>query len=135
MNSTQTRVMLGASLAILLFTGIGFGESSPDIGKFVKARIEIGEMMTNYFSGGRNYGGGRPSSDQMRDMRTDINTKLSQLLAKHDLTLEEYKLHSSTVFADDTAVQDYLNQHPDLKKRYKALPFDRMGGGRSGRGY
>ncbi len=39
-------------------------------------------------------------------------------------------------FADEAAVKGYLAEHPDLKKRYDALPFDRMGrGGSSGRGY
>jgi hypothetical protein len=31
--------------------------------------------------------------------------------------------------------KSYLNEHPDLKQRYEALPLDRMGRGRSGRGY
>jgi hypothetical protein len=33
-------------------------------------------------------------------------------------------------------VTRFLNEHPDLKQRYDALPLDRMGrGGSSGRGY
>ena len=79
--------------------------------------------------------GQRPSPERMREMSTDINTKLSQLLAKYDLTVQEYKSHSREVFADEAAVQQYLSDHPDLKARYEALPLDRMGGGRSGRGY
>lgn len=68
-------------------------------------------------------------------MRTDINAKLSQVLAKYDLTVEEYQSRSREVFADKAAVQNYLDDHPDLKARYEALPLDRMGRGRSGRGY
>jgi hypothetical protein len=57
-------------------------------------------------------------------------------LSKHDLTVEEYRKRSPEVFADEAAVKGYLNEHPDLKQRYEALPLDRMGrGGSTGRGY
>ena len=118
--------------------GTTWATEPSEVGKYVKARIEIGEMMTNYFSGGRSYGGGgRPSPEKMQQMGRDINSKLSTLLEKHGLTLDEYRHHSAEIFSDDTAVQGFLSQNPDLKKRYDALPFDRMGrgGGRSGRGY
>jgi hypothetical protein len=50
--------------------------------------------------------------------------------------VEEYRAHSRDVFADEAAVTRFLNEHPDLKQRYDALPLDRMGrGGSSGRGY
>src|SRR5690348_8758768 len=131
------RNIIGISLGLILFAGTGLAAEPADVGKFVKARIEIGEMMTNYFSGGeRLKEGQRPSSEQMREMGADINTKLNSLLAKHDLTLEEYRKRSPEVFADDAAVKGYLNEHPDLKQRYDALPLDRMGrGGSTGRGY
>ena len=135
MTRTMTRVIIGLSFGIFFMTGTGLGAEPIDVGKFVKARIEIGEMMTNYFSGGRGFGGGRPSPDQMRDMRADINAKLSTLLEKHGLTVDEYTQNSSKVFADKAAVKGFLSQHPDLKQRYEALPFDRMGRGRTGRGY
>jgi len=122
---------------MVLFAGSGYAAEPAEVEKFVKARIEIGEMMTNYFKGGTGYGEGqRPSQDQMRQMGADINTKLTALLAKHDLTLDEYRKRSPGVFADDAAVKSYLNEHPDLKQRYEALPLDRMGrGGSTGRGY
>jgi hypothetical protein len=125
------------SLGMVLFAGSGYAAEPAEVEKFVKARIEIGEMMTNYFKGGTGYGEGqRPSQDQMRQMGADINTKLTALLAKHDLTLDEYRKRSPGVFADDAAVKSYLNEHPDLKQRYEALPLDRMGrGGSTGRGY
>jgi len=131
------RHMIGISVGLLLFAAAGFAADPADVEKFVKARIEIGEMMTNYFSGGERFKEGeRPSPDRMREMGADINAKLSALLAKHDLTLEEYRKRSPEVFADDAAVKAYLNEHPDLKKRYEALPLDRMGrGGSTGRGY
>ncbi|MFY4728042.1 hypothetical protein, partial [Nitrospira sp. BLG_2] len=71
-----------------------------------------------------------------RQMGADINSKLTALLAKHELTLDEYRTRSPEIFADDAAVKRYLNEHPDLKQRYEALPLDRMGrGGSTGRGY
>lgn len=125
------------SLGVLLFAGIACAAEPADVEKFVNARIEIGEMMTNYFKGGAGYGEGqRPSQEHMRQMGADINAKLTALLAKHDLTLDEYRNRSPEVFADDAAVKHYLNEHPDLKQRYEALPLDRMGrGGSTGRGY
>jgi hypothetical protein len=125
------------SLGLLLFAGIACAAEPADVEKFVNARIEIGEMMTNYFKGGAGSGEGqRPSQEHMQQMGADINAKLTALLAKHDLTLDEYRKRSPEVFADDAAVKHYLNEHPDLKQRYEALPLDRMGrGGSTGRGY
>jgi hypothetical protein len=132
-----TRNVIGLMLGIGLFAGTGLAAEPADVEKFVKARIEIGEMMTNYFKGGESYGEGqRPSPEKMKEMGADINAKLSTLLAKHDLTVDEYRQRSPEVFADDAAVKHYLNENPDLKERYEALPLDRMGrGGGSGRGY
>jgi hypothetical protein len=131
------RHIIGISFGLMLFAGLAVAADLAEVAKFVKARIEIGEMMTSYFSGGERFKEGqRPSSEQMREMGADINTKLNTLLAKHDLTLEEYRKRSPEVFADDAAVKGYLSEHPDLKQRYDALPLDRMGrGGSTGRGY
>lgn len=133
------RYVIVISWGVVLLLGVVYAAEPAEVAKFVNARIEIGEMMTNYFKGGQSYGEGqRPSQEQMRQMGTDITTKLTALLAKHDLTLDEYRKHSPGVFADDAAVKRYLNEHPDLKQRYEALPLDRMGRGGSGstgRGY
>lgn len=131
------RYLLTALLSVPLFVGISLAADPAEVEKFVKARIEIGEMMMNYFKGGERFGEGqRPSPEQMKDMGKDINAKLSTLLSKYDLTVEEYRQRSPEVFADDEAVKRYLAEHPDLKQRYEALPLDRMGrGGRTGRGY
>ncbi len=136
MTSNLTRFILAMSLSLVFLAGSDLAAEPVEVGKFVKARIEIGEMMMNYFSDGRQYGDGqRPSPEAMRKMGADINAKLSTLLATHDLTIEEYRQRSPEVFADDAAVKGYLSEHPDLKERYEALPLDRMGRGRSGRGY
>ena len=131
------RCIIGISLGVVLFVGTGLAAEPAEVEKFVKARIEIGEMMTNYFQGGERFKEGqRPSSEQMKEMGADINAKLSKLLSKYDLTVEEYRKRSPEVFADDAAVKGYLNEHQDLKARYEALPLDRMGrGGSTGRGY
>ena len=135
MRKNLTGVIGIIFLGIVLLGGTGFAADPADVEKFVKARIEIGEMMTNYFSGGNMFGQGRPSPDQMKNMREDINTKLGKLLATHDLTIEEYRQRSPEIFSEDAAVQSFLDQHPDLKERYEALPLDRMGPGGGGRGY
>lgn len=139
MTMPVSRHMIGISLGVVLFAGNGLAAEPADVEKFVNARIEIGEMMTNYFKGGESYGSGqRPSPEKMKEMGDDINAKLTTLLSKHGLTLEDYRARSKDVFADDAAVKGYLAQHPDLKTRYEALPLNRMsggGGGSTGRGY
>ncbi len=137
MTIIRTRHIIGVSLTLLLLTGTISAAEPAEVEKFVRARIEIGEMMMNYFKSGQRYGEGqRPSPEQMREMGADIQEKLGKLLAKYDLTLEDYRKHSRDVFADNDAVKRFLGAHPDLKERYEALPLDRMGrGGSTGRGY
>ncbi|MDK2744811.1 MAG: hypothetical protein H8K03_16155 [Nitrospira sp.] len=128
---------INVSLGIAFCAAVAYAAEPAEVEKFVNARIEIGEMMTDYVKSGAGYGEGqRPSQEQMRQIGADINTKLTTVLAKHDLTLDDYRKRSPEVFADDAAVKRYLNEHPDLKVRYEALPLDRMGrGGSTGRGY
>ena len=137
MAMNLARSIIRVSLGILLLSGIGLAAEPAEVEKFVKARVEIGEMMTSYFQGGGMFKEGqRPSPEQMKDMGADIHMKLGKLLAKYDLTVEEYRKRSPEVFADEAAVKGYLNEHQDLKTRYEALPLDRMGrGGSTGRGY
>ena len=137
MAMSLARSIIGISLGVLLFAGAGLAVEPAEVEKFVKARIDIGEMMTNYFQGGERFKERqRPSPEQMKEMGADIHAKLGKLLAKYDLTVEEYRKRSPEVFADDSAVKGYLNEHQDLKARYEALPLDRMGrGGSTGRGY
>ncbi len=118
-----------------LYCGSAWATDPAQLEQFIKARIDIGEMMTGYFKNGGYGEGGRPSGEQMQTMREAINEKLSGLLEKHGLTLEEYRAKSKDVFADEEGVKQFLAGHPDLKERYEALPFDRMGRGGSGRGY
>ena len=136
MTIDQTRIIVGICLSIFLFSGSSVAAEPTNIGNFVKSRIEIGEMMTNYFKGGKGYGDGqRPSPEAMREMGMDINRKVAALLATHDLTIDEYRQRSPEVFSNDAAVKGYLSEHPDLKERYEALPLSSMGHGGSGRGY
>ena len=131
------RSIIGITLGVLLFAGAGLAAEPAEVEKFVKARVDIGEMMTNYFKSGERFKEGqRPSPEEMKEMGADIHAKLGKLLAKYDLTVEEYRKRSPEVFADEAAVKGYLDEHQDLKARYEALPLDRMGrGGSTGRGY
>ena len=136
MSMNLARHIVGISLGIVLCAGAGLAAEPAEVEKFVKARIEIGEMMTNYFQGGERFKEGqRPSPEQMREMGADINAKLGTLLGKYNLTVEDYRKRSPEVFADEASVKRYLNEHQDLKTRYDALPMDRMGRGGSGMGY
>jgi hypothetical protein len=136
MATHLARIIIGISMGLALFAGASLAAEPAEVGKFVKARIDIGEMMMNYFKDGERYGEGqRPSPEAMAEMGADINAKLTTLLAKYDMSVEEYRQRSPEMFADDAAVKGYLSEHPDLKERYEALPFDRMGRGGSGRGY
>ena len=137
MTMNLTRAASGLFLSVLLLNGIGVAAEPAEVEKYVRARIDIGEMMTSYFKDGQRFGEGqRPSNEQMREMGKDINAKLSTVLDKYGLTVEEYRAHGKDVFADEAAVKAFLNEHPDLKQRYEALPLDRMGrGGSTGRGY
>jgi hypothetical protein len=137
MTMNVTAAMTRVSLSFILFAGAGFAAEPAEVEKYVKARIDIGEMMTNYFKGGESFGQGQPPSEEKRrEMGKDINDKLGTILSKHGLTVDEYRTRSKDVFADEAAVKRFLNEHPDLKQRYEALPLDRMGrGGSSGRGY
>jgi hypothetical protein len=135
-----THRIIGMALGVVLFAGSGLAAEPAEVEKFVKARIEIGEMMTNYFKGGERFKEGeRPSAEKMKEMSADINAKLGTLLAKYDLTVEAYRQRSPEVFADEAAVKGFLSEHPDLKQRYDALQLDRMsrggGGSSTGRGY
>ena len=110
MVTNLARRIIGISLGIVLFAGTGLAAEPAEVEKFVNARIDIGEMMTNYFTGGERFKEGqRPSPEQMREMGEDINAKLSKALAKYDLTVDEYRKRSPEVFADEAAVKRYLN--------------------------
>lgn len=137
--SLHTRITaVLAVMVVLALWGLAWSADQSDLDKFIRARIDIGEMMTNYFKdrGDMSSGAGnRPSPEQMREMREDINARLAKVLAPYGLTAEEYRSRSREVLGDEAVVQQYLDQHPDLKKRYEALPMDRMGRSGSGRGY
>ena len=95
MTMNLTRAITRLSLSVILFAGVGFAADPTEVEKYVRARIEIGEMMTNYFKGGERFGEGqRPSEEKMREMSKDISAKLGTVLSKYGLTVEEYRAHS-----------------------------------------
>jgi hypothetical protein len=108
--------------------------SPAEIEKYVRARIELGESMREFFKkrgGPPQFGGGEgPSMEEMRKLEQEINSEAASVLEKHDLTIEEYQERSPEVFADKEGVSRFLEEHPDLKKRYDALPPSPSRGGR-----
>lgn len=131
------RWICGALFSVVVGSSFCFAADPAEVEKFVRARIEIGEMMMNYFQGGERFGEGqRPSPEQMKAMSEDISAKLGAVLSKYGMTVHEYRERSREIFADQAAVKEFLDTHPDLRQRYEALPLDRMGhGGSTGRGY
>lgn len=117
-------------------TAPGTAADPAEIEKYVKARIELGESMRDYFKqqgGAPRFGdpeGGGPSMEELQKMEKEINAEVSKILAKHDLTIAEYRKRSPEVFSDKEAVNRFLSEHPDLKQRYEALPPSPMRGGR-----
>src|SRR3989442_4375339 len=123
-----TRWIIGISLGVVLLTGAGLAAEPTEVEKFVKARVEIGEMMMNYFQGGERYKEGQqPSPEQMKEMGADIHAKLGKLLAKYDLTVEEDRNRSPEAFADDSAGKSHHKEEQDQKVRDDALPLARTG--------
>lgn len=114
----------------------GTATNQAEIEKYVKARIELGESMRDYFrqrGGAPRFGdpeGGGPSMEELQKMEAEINAHVEKILAKHDLTIAEYRKRSPEVFADKEGVNRFLEAHPDLKQRYDALPPSPMRGGR-----
>jgi hypothetical protein len=132
-------IVLGLSFLAWAATDLTWAATDQaELDKYIRARIEIGETMTNYFKdrGGAPFGGKeRPSPEQMRSMQEDITARVNKVLSSHGLTAEEYRRRSPEIFSDDASVKRYLEEHPDLKKRYEALPLDRMGRSGGGRSY
>lgn len=97
-----------------------------EIEKYVRARIDLGESMKEFFKkrgGAPQFGGPEgPSIEELRKLEDEINAQVANVLAKHDLTIEEYQKRSPEVFADKEGVSRFLEAHPDLKRRYEALP-------------
>jgi len=96
-----------------------------DIERFVRARIDISESMIDFFrKGGRPQFGpdGGPSMEELRKLETRINSHITKILSKYDLSIDDYQSQKEDVFSDEAGVADFLSAHPDLEKRYKALP-------------
>jgi hypothetical protein len=127
--------LLGTAMESPADSGPGTATNPAEVEKYVKARIELGESMRDYFRrrGAPRFGdpeGGGPSMEELRKMEEEINAHVAAILAKHDLTIEEYQKRSPEVFADKEAVNRFLSEHPDFKQRYEALPPSPMRRGR-----
>lgn len=109
----------------LLGTAIESAADQAEVEQYVKARIELGESMRDFFRqrGAPRFGDPEgPSMEALRKLEEEINAHVAKILDKHDLTIEEYRKRSPEVFADKEAVNRFLSDHPDLKQRYEALP-------------
>jgi len=119
---------VASSLALLMLASGPAAWADHDHGeieRFVRARIDISESMMDFFrKGGRPRFGpdGGPSMEELRKLEARINARISKILSKYDLTIEGYQSQKDAVFSDQAGVEDFLAAHPDLKKRYKALP-------------
>ncbi len=119
---------------ILLILALSLGLGLPvfashitetEIERYVRARIDIGESMRDFFKVRKppQFGPeGGPSMDELRKLEEEINAHLSEVLSKHDLTIDQYQENSPDVFAEEEAVQNFLTAHPKLKERYESLP-------------
>ncbi|MFQ5950285.1 MAG: hypothetical protein ACE5J1_06330 [Nitrospiria bacterium] len=100
--------------------------SEAEIEQYVRARIALGESMRDFFRNRRppQFGpdGEGPDMERLRRLEEEINAHVAKVLARHDLTIEEYQDRSPDVFSDEEAVNRFLEEHPDLKERYEALP-------------
>lgn len=128
--------LLGMASESIADNAPGATTNRAEVEKYVKARIDLGESMRDYFrqrGGAPRFGdpeGGGPSMEELRKMEEEINAEVAKILAKHDLTIAEYRKRSPEIFADKEAVDQFLSEHPDLKQRYEALPPSPTRGGR-----
>ncbi len=108
------------------------GAQPSEMETLIRARIEIGEAMGRYM---KEQGGGGRAPEDYNKMAGEINTMVDEILSSHGLTVQEYRARSAVVLADDAAVNAFLDQHPELKARYKALPSHPSGRGPGGGGH
>lgn len=105
-------------------TGLSWADTQ-ELETFIQARIEIGETMVQFM---RERGNMERSIENLRQMGEEINAMVTSVLESYGLTIQEYRQRSPGVFADEAAVNTFLEEHPDLKKRYEVLPLHQAGG-------
>jgi hypothetical protein len=131
MNASASRFRygsIGACLLAFLVLAPAVLADTAEIEKFVRARIEIGESMTQYMRQQR-----QPmdrSPEGMRAMEDEINGMVARILGGYGLTIDEYQARAPKVFEDETSVKAFLEANPDLKTRYEALPLNQSRGRR-----
>ena len=75
--------IIGISLGVMLLSRAGLAAEPAEVDQFVKARIEIGEMMTSYVQGGeRLKEDQRSSPEQMKEMEADDQRKGAHALGE-----------------------------------------------------
>jgi phage host-nuclease inhibitor protein Gam len=111
-----------AVFIIIAAPGKDAAADTDELENFIRARIDIGETMTKFM---REQSGMDRSTENMKKMETEINSKVAEILKKYGMTIEEYREQSPVVFADEAKVTAFLEANPDLKKRYEVLPLHR----------
>ncbi|MFZ5876787.1 MAG: hypothetical protein ACOYXU_10290 [Nitrospirota bacterium] len=130
---------LVAWAALFLMLTPGFAADAPtkpsemsELERYVRIQIEIGAAMKDFFSS-MGPGAVNPPPDQREAMVEQVDQTVNAIVKKYGLTTEEYNRRKREVFADEAAVEAFLNAHPDLKTQWEALPF--KGGGHGRRSY
>jgi hypothetical protein len=102
-----------------------------ELERYVRIQIDIGAAMKEFFAN-MSPGSGSPPPEQREAMVKQIDQTVAGILKKYGLTTDEYNARKREVFRDQEAVTAFLDQHPDLKAQWEALPFKGAGGhGRS----
>lgn len=107
-------------------TGLSRAAESDDIGKIIRARIEIGSWMREYMKEIRYE---EKSMEDLGKMEQEINSKVAEILDSHGMTLEDYEKKSVEVLSDKEGVQAFFESHPEIQKEYDQLPMHGMRGG------
>lgn len=117
--------------AAIVWSGTAFPDQDvkSERGTFVRAKIEMGEAMGRYMRELRASG---RTMDNYEQMSVEINAMMADILKSYGLTIKEYRARARQLFADDAALNTFLDEHPDLKQRYKAIK-QRPPGDSSGR--
>lgn len=113
----------------------GAKESAADTAeteRFVRARIEIAEFMSEFMGGQGGAdrfrpGPNRHSMEDMHRMMDEINSEVARILGQHGLTVETFREQSQEIFHDKERLEALFEKKPDLRSRYEAIPPNPMG--------
>ena len=130
--SIRQHILAKCAMVFVVMAAVGLSRpavpswaDTQELETFIRVRIEIGETMIQFM---REQGGMERSVEKLRQMGEEINAMVASILESYGLTIKEYRERSPRVFADEAVVNAFLEEHPDLKKRYEVLPLHQAGG-------